>query len=181
MCNQTTYLEQCFWSNICVFVLHYESASTMVKEFRGPVGIPLGQGWAIILPQGPDEKPTLLPRANQHFVTRYQKDKTRCHSTNSRCRLVNFKHHVCQLWQERTHAHVISSQYVSISVFEWVFIHYLVINWPHKWNIADLLRATQNHQEGCIPPLGLMLPTPLHWAAWLSSLFHCSCYSVILL
>ena len=108
----------------------------------------LEQGWAIILPQGPNEKPTLLPRANQHFVTRYQKDKTRCHSTNSRCRLVNFKHHVCQLWQERTHAHVISSQYVSISVFEWVFIHYLVINWPHKWNIADLLRATQNHQEG---------------------------------
>ena len=118
------------------------------------------QGWAIILPQGPNEKPTLLPRANQHFVTRYQKDKTRCHSTNSRCRLVNFKHHVCQLWQERTHAHVISSQYVSISVFEWVFIHYLVINWPHKWNIADLLRATQNHQEGRIRPPGLRLPTP---------------------
>ena len=118
------------------------------------------QGWAIILPQGPNEKPTLLLRANQHFVTRYQKDKTRCHSTNSRCRLVNFKHHVCQLWQERTHAHVISSQYVSISVFEWVFIHYLVINWPHKWNIADLLRATQNHQEGRIRPPGLRLPTP---------------------
>ena len=108
----------------------------------------LDQGWAIILPQGPNEKPTLLPRANQHFVTRYQKDKTRCHSTNSRCRLVNFKHHVCELGQWSTHAHVISSQYVSISVFEWVFIHYLVINWPHKWNIADLLRATQNHQEG---------------------------------
>ena len=123
----------------------------------------LAQGWAIILPQGPNEKPTLLPRANQHFVTRYQKDKTRCHSTNSRCRLVNFKHHVCELGQWSTHAHVISSQYISISVFEWVFIHYLVINWPHKWNIADLLRATQNHQEGRIRPPGLRLPTPDLW------------------